>query len=78
MYNTVAVAAPVDPSSVPATKSANTSKSDVPTSVASVSKVPLVVPNALTLVAGINASPSPLVPIATVAVPESLFTVVTF
>ena len=56
MYNTVAVAAPVDPSSVPATKSANTSKSDVPTSVASVSKVPLVVPNAFTLVAPINAS----------------------
>ena len=36
IYKTVAVAAPVEPSSVPATKSANTSKSVLPTSVASV------------------------------------------
>ena len=47
MYKTVAVAAPVEPSSVPATKSANTSISVVPTSVASVSKVPCVVATAL-------------------------------
>jgi len=71
IYKTVAVAAPVVPSPFAPEKSAKTWMSEEPTSVASVSKVPLVVAKAFTFCASIKAFASPDVPIETVAAPPS-------
>ncbi len=65
------------PSPLAPVKSARIFRSAVPTLVASVSKVPRVVANAFALTASKNALASDSVPTEIVAVPVSLFTVVT-